>query len=312
MADKKIPLLIIAGPTAVGKSALAMELAEKLNTDIISCDSAQIYRYMDIGTAKPTPEERKRVCHRLVDYVNPDEDYSAVRYKNDCDAAIKELVQNGKTPILCGGTGMYFNAVLYDMNFGNSYKSEEVRQELSKILKNDGYEKLYGMLCEIDPETAKILHPNDTVRIIRAIEIFRVSGMKKSEIRQDYKNSKRYDFLFAVLNTDRETLYERINKRVDEMVGRGLAGEVERLKNMGYGGCKSMQAIGYKEMLGYLNGSCSLEKAVQDIKRFSRNYAKRQITWFKGVNGAVWYDALKDRNRLAEDILKRYFRLTRL
>lgn len=300
---ENMPLLIIAGPTAVGKSGLAINLAKKLNTEIISCDSAQVYKYMDIGTAKPTHIERSEIKHHLIDYVEPNEEYSAVRYKNDCNEVIKQLSQK-KVPLLCGGTGMYFNSVLYEMNFGNAYKSEAVRNELTAIGKTDGALYLYNMLKEIDSVTAEKLHPNDTLRIIRAIEIYKVSGIKKSDLKQDYKKLKRYKYLFVVLNTDRAKLYELINKRVDLMIESGLIAEVKKLKDMGYENCKSMQAIGYKEIIKYLNGGCNLSKAIQDIKQFSRNYAKRQLTWFKSVEDAVWYDISS--GSIAEDIIKRY------
>lgn len=301
---KKTPLLIIAGPTASGKSSLALNLAKKLNTEIISCDSAQIYRYMDIGTAKPDLTERKEVIHHLIDYVEPDEDYTAVRYKNDCDKAINLIREKGKTPIICGGTGMYLNAVLYDMNFGNAYKSEEIRNELNDINIKFGQDYLFETLKNIDSKTADTLHPNDVKRVIRAIEIFKVSGVKKSDLAEDYKKNNKYDFLFVVLNAQRSYLYDRINARTDNMIKNGFVDEVIKLKSMGYEKCKSMQAIGYREILEYLNGSFSLNDAVSYIKQFSRNYAKRQITWFKGVENALWYDIEKGENFISEDIFR--------
>lgn len=302
----QIPLLIIAGPTASGKSSLAIKIAKYFNTDIVSCDSAQVYRYMDIGTAKPTLAERAEIKHHLIDYVYPDEEYSAVRYKSDCDKVINTLSQQNKVPILCGGTGMYYNSVLFDMNFGKAYKSEEIRKELTELCKINGNEYIYNILKGIDRLTAEKLHPNDTNRIIRAIEIYRVSGLKKSELEQDYKKAKRYNYLFVVLNSERNIIYEKINNRTDIMIKNGLIDEVDQLIKMGYKDCKSLQAIGYKEILDYFNGKISLTDATDKIKQHTRNYAKRQITWFKSVTDAVWYNTELGEDYIAQSIIEKY------
>ena len=297
-------LLVIAGPTATGKSSVAMKIARALGTDIISCDSAQVYKYMDIGTAKPTLKERMEIRHHLVDYVMPDEEYSAVRCKEDCDGIICQLFEQGKTPLIVGGTGMYLNAVLYEMNFGSAYKSDEIRSELQRLLKGKGSDYLYDILKEIDNETALMLHKNDAKRIIRAIEIFKLSGKKKSEQIENFTKKKRYKFYFAVLHCDRRYLYERINRRVDDMMKRGLLQEVERLASTEYKNCKSLQqAIGYKELLDYLDGKYTLGQAVEKIKQFTRNYAKRQLTWFRKVPHAVWYDIKSGEDEVAKQIL---------
>lgn len=302
-------LLVIAGPTAVGKSSIAMKIAKELSTDIISCDSAQVYKYMDIGTAKPTQQERAEVKHHLVDYVMPDEEYSAVRYKDDCDSVIRRLFEQGKVPLIVGGTGMYLNAVLYEMSFGSAYKSDKIREELQRLLKEKGSDYLYDMLKEIDYETALMLHKNDVKRIIRAIEIFKLSGKKKSEQTENFTKKKRYRFHFVVLNCDRKYLYERINRRVDDMMEKGLLQEVERLVAMGYKYCKSLQAIGYKELLDYLDGKYTLDQAVEKIKQFTRNYAKRQLTWFRKVPDAVWYDIQSGEDQAAKQILRSFSEL---
>lgn len=295
-------ILVITGPTAAGKSSVAMKIAKALNTDIVSCDSAQIYKYMDIGTAKPTMEEREQVKHHLIDYVMPDEEFSAVRYKIDCDKAIRQLFDQGKTPILVGGTGMYLNAVLYEMSFGSACKSDEIRSELNRLLIEKGSEYLHGMLKELDYETAMTLHKNDAKRIIRAIEIYKVSGRKKSEQIDNFTGKKRYNYHFAVLSCERQNLYERINRRVDMMMEKGLLQEVEKLVEMGYKDCKSLQAIGYKELIGYLDGEYGLDQAVEKIKQFTRNYAKRQLTWFRKVPDAVWYDMGMGEDEAAKQI----------
>lgn len=296
------PLLVIAGPTAAGKSGLAIKIAKKIGAEIISCNSAQVYKYMDIGTAKPTPEEREQVKHHLMDYVMPDEDYSAVRYKNDCDRAIEEILSKNKIPIICGGTGMYLSAVLYQMDFGNTDKSEKLREELAQLEKTRGRQYLYSMLEELDSEAAQRLHPNDVKRVIRAIEICRLGGKNK----RGGEKKHRYAHYTAILNADRKVLYDRINKRVDRMIENGLLDEVKELTDSGYGGCKSLHAIGYKELLMYFGGQMTLTEAIEKIKQHTRNFAKRQLTWFKGMDGAVWYDINKGEDDLAEDVIKNY------
>lgn len=304
----RIPLLVIAGPTATGKSGIAIKIAKKLGAEIISCDSAQVYKYMDIGTAKPTKSERQQVKHHLIDYVMPDEDYSAVIYKNDCDNAINKIISDNKIPLICGGTGMYLNAVLYQMNFGNADKSLQIRKELNDIYKKYGQQHLYSMLKEIDFDTAKSLHPNDVKRVIRAIEIYKISG-KKSDLKQDYKNKLRYKNYTAILYTDRKKLYEKINKRTDLMIENGLVEEVNKLYKEGYGESKSLQAIGYSELLNYFSGEYSLPYAIEKIKQHTRNYAKRQLTWFKKMAAAVWYNVEKGEDNIAEEIINDYKKL---
>lgn len=299
------PLLVITGPTAVGKSGLAIKIAKKIGGEIISCDSAQVYKFMNIGTAKPTHEERAGVKHHLIDYVMPDEDYSAVRYKDDCDKAIEEILSKNKIPIICGGTGMYLGAVLYQMNFGSADKSDKLREELSQLEKTQGRQYLYSMLCELDFEAAQRLHPNDVKRVIRAIEIRRLGG----KYERGGEKRHRYNHYIAVLNADRKILYDRINLRVDKMMQEGLLDEVKGLLDSGYIDCKSLQAIGYKELVKYLGGELTLAEAIEKIKQHTRNYAKRQLTWFKGIDGAVWYDINKGEDDLAEDVIKNYRKL---
>ena len=294
------PLIVIAGPTASGKSSLAVSVAKKLNTEIISCDSRQIYKHMNIGTAKASKNERGGINHWLLDIVSPDAEYTVSNYKTDCDKAIMEIAGKNKIPVICGGTGFYLNAVLYDMNLGGVSSDKNIRNELEKKGKDD----LYNELQKIDPETAKLLFPNDTVRVKRAIEIFLTTGKKKSEIKEDYKNKPRYKHIYVVLESGREYLYDRINKRVDIMLAGGLVGEVKQLVSMGYGKAKPLETIGYKEIISYLNDEFTLTEAADKIKQSTRNYAKRQVTWFKYVKDAVFINCETDIETQAREVIK--------
>ena len=304
-------LLLLCGPTGVGKTATAIGLAQRLGTDILSADSMQIYRGLDIGSAKPTPAEQARARHHLIDIAAPDESYSVAKYREDFERCLDEhfLGRSAggeaarKVPLVCGGTGLYFNAILYQYDFAGAFDDGSVRAELKARAERDGREALFRELQTVDPETAAVLSVNDEKRVIRALEIFRLTGKKKSEFAP--KLTDRYDFTVIGLNRDRQELYKMIDNRVLCMFRQGLVEEVEGLLARGVDErCQSMQAIGYKETLRYLRGACSREEAVAEIQQASRNYAKRQITWFKRLPGITWLSPEDD--GLVDGILARY------
>lgn len=282
--SEKIKLPIIVGPTASGKSALAMAIAEEIGGEIVSCDSMQIYRRMNIGTAKPTDEEMRRVRHHMIDIVEPWDNFSCADYAMLAEAAIRDIVARGKTPIVCGGTGLYLDALLRGGMAEEADTDEAYRAELNALADEKGNEYVHGLLCDVDPESAEAIHPNNRKRVIRALEICRVSGRKKSEI--DRENSS-LDGVFEPLcvglfYTDRAVLYGRIDRRVDQMLDIGLLDEVRALEAEGIfdRSRTAVGAIGYKELLGYMRGECTLEEASETLKTATRRYAKRQCTWF--------------------------------
>ena len=278
---KKQKVICIGGPTGVGKTALAIEIAKKFDGEIVSCDSIAIYKGLDIGSAKPTKEEQKEAKHYLIDIVEPYDEFSVAEYVQKARECIANISSHGKIPIVVGGTGLYMKCLLFDMSLGNSEKSDELREKYNKILKEKGNQEVYNILCSIDEKSAKELHPNDTKRVIRAIEIFELTGKKKSEIIND-ENSI-YDYMMIFLNTDRKTLYDRIDMRVDNMIENGLEREVKNLiKKFGLTPeNQSMEAIGYKEFFKFFEENADLNEIIDLIKKNSRHYAKRQITWFK-------------------------------
>ncbi|MDE7082660.1 MAG: tRNA (adenosine(37)-N6)-dimethylallyltransferase MiaA [Clostridia bacterium] len=280
-------VLVICGATASGKTRLAVDCALKLNTEIISADSQLIYKGLNVGTAKPTEEETCGVKHHMIDIVEPTETFSVSDYSERALPILESLLSEGKTPIICGGTGFYINSLLFDFGYGNTAADENVRKKYAEYLNNNGKEALFEKLREVDPESSAVLHPNDTKRVIRALEIFEVSGKKKSE--QNDELIPKYDFIAVSINYPREELYARINRRVDEMFDKGLVEEVQSLLVRGINGsCQCMQAIGYKEVVfGLENGS--LRSTMSDIiKQNTRHYAKRQITFFKKMPNLVW------------------------
>lgn len=293
-------IIIICGPTASGKSALAVECAKKLNTEIISADSMYIYKDLDIGTAKPTIEEMDGIKHHLINQVSPFESFSVSDYKNLADPIINNLLNNGKTPIICGGTGFYINALLYDLSYGNGQANLIAREKYQKIASKNGNLFVYNILQSLDPKTAEKLHFNDVKRVIRALEIYE-SGYKKSDICDDL--TPKYNYVAYYIDHPRQTLYDRINERVDLMIRNGLIEEVENLIKRGIKkNHQCMQAIGYKEVYEYLEGTISIERAIDDIKLNTRHYAKRQITYFKKFNLTA---LLPDTNHnMSEIILK--------
>ena len=288
--DNKIKLIAVTGPTASGKTALAIELSKRLDGEIVSCDSMQIYRGMDIGTAKPTKEELAEAPHHLIDILPADAPYSCSDYVKDAEKAIQDIVSRDKTPILCGGTGLYLDRLLKGGNDDEAACDDKLREELKKYHAENGTDALYERLLALDPEAAESIHKNNVKRVMRAIEICLVTGQKKSEI--DKKNSEisdKYDHCVITLAfNNRELLYNRIDRRVDIMIEQGLVEEMKSLMAQGVfeKSITAAQAIGYKELFPYLRGEASLESCVEELKRASRRYAKRQITWFSGKDYA--------------------------
>ena len=277
---KKGKVLVICGCTASGKSALAVECAKQLNTEIISADSMQIYTGMDVGTAKPTSDEMEGIPHRMIDVASPFEKFSVSDYEKMALPIVEDLLKQGKTPIICGGTGFYINSLLYKSQFGNSGANPEIRKELEAFADEKGKSALHALLQEKDPESAKVLHENDVKRVIRALEISLATGKKKSE--QKDEPIPRFDFACVSIHHDRERLYERINKRVDIMASQGLMDEVRGLMAQGLTiEHQSMQGIGYKEVLQGVDEGWTEAEIFELIKKNTRNYAKRQITFFK-------------------------------
>lgn len=285
MNDK---LFILMGPTAVGKTSISIDLAKKLNGEIISADSMQIYKYMDIGTAKVKPYEMNGVPHYLIDIIYPDENFTVSDYKRMATKYIKKINQENKLPIVVGGTGLYINSLVYKLNFASVPPNEEVRRKLD-IFDN---EHLHAKLLEVDINSGERISINDRKRIIRALEIWEVSGKTPSEFNKNFREeTDEYDLVMVCLNMDREKLYQRINDRVDIMIEEGLVEEVKNILNMGYNkDLVSMQGIGYKEIIMYLENKINLDEAINLIKQGSRNYAKRQLTWFKRDNRIKWID----------------------
>ena len=306
--NKKKPMIILTGPTAVGKTDLSIQLAKAMNGEIISADSMQVYRHMDIGSAKVTPEGMDGVPHHLIDVLEPEEEFNVVVFQKLAKEALTGIYERGHIPIIVGGTGFYIQALLYDIDFTENDGDTAIRRELEKLAQTQGAGCLHQMLQEIDPESAAAIHQNNVKRVIRAIEFYRQTGKKISlHNEQEREKQSPYQFLYYVLDTDRKTLYERIDRRVDRMMEHGLVDEVKHLADMG---CTrdmvSMQGLGYKEILDYLSGEITLEEAVYILKRDTRHFAKRQITWFKRERDVRWLELEQfqnDRKKVLEHIL---------
>lgn len=303
----KKSLIIIAGPTACGKTACSVNLAKMINGEIISADSMQVYKYMNIGTAKITNDEMEGIKHYLIDEFYPDEDFSIAKFKNLAKIYINKIYDKGKIPILVGGTGFYINSVIYDNNFIELEKDNIYRKELEILSIIKGNKFLHDMLKEIDPISADKIHSNNVKKIIRALEYFKQTGEKISEHNEKEKRKeKAYDTTFFILNMNREKLYDRINLRVDIMIKKGLLDEVKGLLDKGYNkNLVSMQGIGYKEIIKYIEGEISFDEAVNILKRDTRHFAKRQITWFKHqCEDGIWIDVSNYKNLkdLAKDM----------
>ncbi|MCR5702796.1 MAG: tRNA (adenosine(37)-N6)-dimethylallyltransferase MiaA [Lachnospiraceae bacterium] len=292
MSTEKKPLIILTGPTAVGKTELSISLAKEVNGEIISADSMQVYKKMDIGTAKIMPEEMNGVPHHLIDILDPKEDFNVFLFQKHAKDAMNKIYENGRIPIIVGGTGFYIQSILYDIAFDENEEQSRYRDELNAFYEEYGADKLHDKLREIDPKSAEVIHKNNVKRVIRAIEFFKENGypISKHNVEQRSKESP-YNFAYFVLNHDRNILYDRIEKRIDIMVKQGLVDEVKGLLDYG---CKpdmvSMQGLGYKEIVPYINGSCSLEDAVYILKRDTRHFAKRQLTWFRRERDVIWVD----------------------
>lgn len=283
-------LIILTGPTAVGKTALSIGLAKAVNGEIISADSMQVYRKMNIGTAKIEPEEMQGVRHHLIDILDPGEEFNVVLFKKYALEAMRDIYSRGKIPVVVGGTGFYIQALLYDIDFEENDNDMSYRDELQKLAKSHGNSYLHSMLRQVDPESADKIHENNVKRVIRALEFYRKTGMKISEhnATESQKESP-YNFEYFVLNDDRSRLYDRIDRRIDIMLGQGLVDEVKQLVQEGYSrDLVSMQGLGYKEIIDYIQGNCSLDEAVYTLKRDTRHFAKRQITWFKREKHVTW------------------------
>lgn len=289
-AGRRKPLVILTGPTAVGKSALCVKLAKRIGGEIISADSMQVYRRMDIGSAKITPKEMDGVPHHLIDVLDPKEPFHVVRFQQLAKEAISAITARGRIPILAGGTGFYIQAVLYDIDFSKEEEEDGIRAGLEELAHRGQTAQLYAQLCLKDPEAARQIHPNNVKRVIRALEYFERSGTPISAHNEAQRaREAAYDHAYFVLTDERSAIYERIDQRVDVMLEQGLEKEVRQLREEG---CTrdlvSMQGLGYKEMLDCLDGECSLEEAVQRIKRDTRHFAKRQLTWFRREREAIW------------------------
>lgn len=286
----KKPLIVLTGPTAVGKTKLSISLAKAVDGEIISADSMQVYKYMDIGSAKIMPDEMQGVPHYLVDELMPDEEFHIVRFQQMAKAAMEKIYAKGHIPILVGGTGFYIQAVTRDIDFTQAEQDDGYRASLEALAEKNGAAYLHQMLAEVDPKSAEDIHENNIKRVIRALEFYHQNHSPISAHNEEqHERTSPYNLAYFVLNAPRELLYERIDKRVDEMMANGLVEEVQRLKEMGYHrGMVSMQGLGYKEILAYLDGGMPLEEAVRILKRDTRHFAKRQLTWFRREPETVW------------------------
>ena len=286
----KSKLIVLIGPTAVGKTKTSIELAKAFNGEIISGDSMQIYKHMDIGTAKIKPEEMEGIPHYLIDIKHPSDSFSAAEFQELVRGKISEITSRGKLPIIAGGTGLYIQSVLFDYQFSEAPSNDEFRNRLEWQAEKEGNLFLHNQLLELDPESAAKIHPNNVRRVIRALEIYHCTGKTMSEWQEMQEREPLYDAAIIGLTMERDKLYTRINKRVDMMIQEGLITEVEQLFQQGIRDCQSIQAIGYKELYDYFDGRVSLDAAVENLKQNSRRYAKRQLTWFRNKMDVKWFD----------------------
>lgn len=300
-------LIVVLGPTAVGKTALSIALAKRFSTEVISGDSMLIYRNMDIGTAKPSIEEQDGVVHHLVDIIEPTESFDVTTFIEMARAKIREINERGQVPILAGGTGLYIKALLEGYQFNVTPQNEAFRQEMETVAREQGVEELHRRLAEVQPETAARLHPNDIRRVIRALEVATFGGETVSQEKED-ETACLYDVAVIGLTSERSLLYERINQRVDQMMADGLLDEVKGLLESGVpADAQSMKGIGYKELVAYLEGKCTLEEAVDEIKKGTRHFAKRQFTWYRKMPYIDWYEVKtkKDIIEIEKEIAKK-------
>ena len=302
----KKPLVVLTGPTAVGKTKLSISLAKALNGEIISADSMQVYKYMDIGSAKITEKEMDGVPHHLINVLSPFEEFHIVRFQELAKKAMEDIYNRGKTPVFVGGTGFYIQAITKDIDFTEGEEDKQYREELSRLAAEKGNEFLHEMLREVDKKSAEEIHVNNVKRVIRALEFYKENGFPISQHNEEQKqNETPYNLAYFVLNAPRELLYERIDRRVDEMMESGLVEEVQKLKDMG---CRremtSMQGLGYKEILSFLDGEIPLDEAVRILKRDTRHFAKRQLTWFRRESDVIWVD--KDKFAFEDEKILEY------
>lgn len=306
---EKKPLVVLTGPTASGKTELSLELAKQIGGEIISADSIQAYKYMDIGSAKITREQMRGIPHYLIDEIEPEEEFNVVVFKNLARKYMEEIYSRNKIPIIAGGTGFYIQAILYDVDFTQTETDTSLRRELESLLEEKGPEYLHDRLQKVDEEAARQIHINNSKKVIRALEFYHQTGSKISlHNKEQRENTSPYNFAYFVLNLDREVLYERINLRIDNMLKDGLTAEVRGLKEKGYSkDLVSMQGLGYKEIYRYLEGEISLEEAVYLLKRDTRHFAKRQLTWFRREKEVDWVEYEKfhqDKSLMLEYMLK--------
>lgn len=304
----KKSLIIIVGPTAVGKTDIAIEIAKKINGEIISADSMQIYKYMDIGTAKPSKEEMQGIPHYLIDEVEPDQEFNVAVFQKRSFQYIDTILSKKKFPMVVGGTGLYISSLVYPLDFTESVSNWEYREKLDNIANKKGNIYLHNLLKEIDPESAKNIHPNNRKKVIRALEVYQETGKTMSNYKKEDKNKDLpFSFIMIGLTMERQLLYERINKRVDVMIEKGLIEEVKWLLDKGYDkSLISMQGLGYKELIGYLEGQYTLEEAIYILKRDTRRFAKRQLTWFRRDNRIHWFqvDKYSSKSLLLKELLR--------
>ena len=302
----KPKVIVICGPTASGKTSLSISLAKKINGEIVSCDSMQIYKEMDIGSAKPTVEEMQEIKHYLVDFVSPEKRYSVSEYKEDASKAIEEIINKGKTPIIVGGTGLYLNSLIYNIQYNEMEVDLNYRRELEKEAEEYGLEVLYNRAKEIDPEAMEKVSANDKKRITRVLEIYNATGRNKTELEKKSRKEVSYNYLIFGINMERSILYDRINKRVDIMLEQGLIEEVKNLINKYSNMPTAMQGLGYKEVKEFLDGNIRKEEMIEKIKMETRRYAKRQITWFKRIENIIWLDGLNKTEENVNSIMEVY------
>lgn len=303
----KIPLIVVAGPTASGKTAMAIHLAEKFGGEIVSADSMQIYKKLNIGTAKPTKEELKKAPHHMIDILDINESFSVVDYCEKAHSVISDIHERGHLPIVAGGTGLYIDSLVNDEDFSNAGEDKELRESLTSIAEKEGNEAVYEILKELDPVAANNLHPNNLKRVIRAIEIIKTTGKSLEESIKREKAESRYDVLYLVLFHDRGILYDRIEKRVDIMMEEGLLDEAKWLfENIDNKDATCLQAIGYKEFKGYFDGKINVSEAVEELKKDTRHYAKRQMTWFRRNKDARIINCGDNPFNQAEDLVAKF------
>lgn len=301
----KAKVIVICGPTASGKTALSINLAKQINGEVISADSMQIYKEMDIGTAKPTKQEMENIKHYLIDCVSPDQRFSVAEYKKEATLAIEEILQKGKVPIIVGGTGLYIDSLVYGIEYNEMQVDLEYREELEKIAEEKGLEYLYNKAKEIDNDAMQKISVNDKKRIFRVLEVYRSTGKTKTELEKESRQKDvKYDFKIFAIDMDRQVLYDRINKRVDIMISSGLVEEVKSIISKYPCMPTAMQGLGYKEVVEYLEEKCTKEEMVEKIKQESRRYAKRQLTWFRRNKNILWLDATKGIDENTKFILK--------